>query len=166
MTEQSIVQAGMAAPGFALPAIGGKANAEGQVISLEDFRGKQVVVLYFYPKDQTPGCTSEACDFRDRSADLTALGTIVLGVSPDSVKSHGKFIEKQQLNFPLLADEGHKVCEAYGVWAQKSMAGHKYMGVERSTFVIDRQGQIAQAWRKVKVTGHVDEVIEAVRKLG
>jgi peroxiredoxin Q/BCP len=113
----------------------------------------------------TSGCTVEACDFRDASAQLKKLGAVVLGVSPDPVKKHVKFTEKEKLNFPLLADEDHKVCEAYEVWKEKSMYGVKYMGVERSTFLIDKDGKLAKEWRKVKVEGHVAEVLAALKEL-
>ena len=127
-------------------------------ISLNDFKG-QKVVLYFYPKDNTSGCTQEACDFRDNINRLTSFATVI-GVSPDSIKSHLKFKEKQNLNFVLLSDPEHKLAEAFNVWVEKSMYGRKYMGIERSTFVLDENLNIIKEWRKVKVKGHVDEVIE------
>ena len=126
--------------------------------SLNDFEG-QKVVLYFYPKDNTSGCTQEACDFRDNINRLTNFATVI-GVSPDSIKSHLKFKEKQDLNFILLSDPEHKLAEAFNVWTEKSMYGRKYMGIERSTFVLDENLNIIKEWRKVKVKGHVDEVIE------
>lgn len=126
--------------------------------SLNDFKG-QKVILYFYPKDNTSGCTQEACDFRDNINRLTSL-TTVIGVSPDSIKSHLKFKEKQSLNFILLSDPEHKLAEAFNVWVEKSMYGRKYMGIERSTFVLDENLNIIKEWRKVKVKGHVDDVIE------
>lgn len=126
--------------------------------SLNDFKG-QKVILYFYPKDNTSGCTQEACDFRDNINRLTSFATII-GVSPDSIKSHLKFKEKQSLNFILLSDPEHKLAEAFNVWVEKSMYGRKYMGIERSTFVLDENLNIIKEWRKVKVKGHVDEVIE------
>ena len=126
--------------------------------SLNDFKG-QKVILYFYPKDNTSGCTQEACDFRDNINRLTSFATVI-GVSPDSIKSHLKFKEKQSLNFILLSDPEHKLAEAFNVWVEKSMYGRKYMGVERSTFVLDENLNIVKEWRKVKVKGHVDEVIE------
>ena len=126
--------------------------------SLNDFKG-QKVVLYFYPKDNTSGCTQEACDFRDNINRLTSFATVI-GVSPDSIKSHLKFKEKQSLNFILLSDSEHKLAEAFNVWVEKSMYGRKYMGIERSTFVIDENLNIIKEWRKVKVKGHVDEVID------
>jgi peroxiredoxin Q/BCP len=132
----------------------------------EDFdlaahKGKNVVV-YFYPKADTPGCTVEACEFRDNHKKIDKLDTIVVGVSPDTPKALAKFKQKFNLNFPLLADVDHKVAEAYGVWAEKSMYGKKYMGIERTTFVIDKEGNIAKIFRKVKPAGHAEEILEAV----
>ena len=126
--------------------------------SLNDFKG-QKVILYFYPKDNTSGCTQEACDFRDNINRLTSFATVI-GVSPDSIKSHLKFKEKQSLNFILLSDPEHKLAEAFNVWVEKSMYGRKYMGIERSTFALDENLNIIKEWRKVKVKGHVDEVIK------
>ena len=126
--------------------------------SLNDFKG-QKVILYFYPKDNTSGCTQEACDFRDNINRLTSFATVI-GVSPDSIKSHLKFKEKQGLNFILLSDPEHKLAQAFNVWVEKSMYGRKYMGIERSTFVLDENLNIIKEWRKVKVKGHVDEVID------
>ena len=126
--------------------------------SLNDFKG-QKVILYFYPKDNTSGCTQEACDFRDNINRLTSFATVI-GVSPDSIKSHLKFKEKQSLNFILLSDPEHKLAETFNVWVEKSMYGRKYMGIERSTFVLDENLNIIKEWRKVKVKGHVDEVID------
>ncbi|MDP4198169.1 MAG: thioredoxin-dependent thiol peroxidase [Bacteroidota bacterium] len=145
------------------PEITAKDDA-GNTISLNDFRGKNVV-LYFYPKDMTSGCTREACDFRDNFARVERKDAVVLGVSPDSEKSHGKFKEKYELPFTLLADEDKKIVNDYGVWKEKSMYGRKYIGVERTTFVIDKKGKIAKIFPKVKVTGHVDEVLEALAAL-
>ena len=126
--------------------------------SLNDFKG-QKVILYFYPKDNTSGCTQEACDFRDNINRITSFATVI-GVSPDTIKSHLKFKEKQSLNFILLSDPEHKLAEAFNVWVEKSMYGRKYMGIERSTFVLDENLNIIKEWRKVKVKGHVDEVID------
>ena len=126
--------------------------------SLNDFKG-QKVILYFYPKDNTSGCTQEACDFRDNINRLTSFATVI-GVSPDSIKSHLKFKEKQSLDFILLSDPEHKLAEAFKVWVEKSMYGRKYMGIERSTFMLDENLNIIKEWRKVKVKGHVDEVID------
>ena len=129
--------------------------------SLNDFKG-QKVILYFYPKDNTSGCTQEACDFRDNINRLTSFATVI-GVSPDSIKSHLKFKEKQSLNFILLSDPEHKLAEAFNVWVEKSMYGRKYMCIERSTFILDENLNIIKEWRKVKVKGHVDEVIDFLK---
>lgn len=129
--------------------------------TLADFKG-QKVVLYFYPKDNTSGCTQEACDFRDNMNRITPIATVI-GVSPNDIKSHKKFKEKQDLNFLLLSDTEHTLSEAFGVWKEKSMYGKKYMGIERSTFILDENGNIVQEWRKVKVNGHVDEIIQYLK---
>lgn len=152
-----MLHVGDAAPEFALP------NGAGETVRLSDLRGKKVV-LYFYPKDMTPGCTQEACDFRDRYAALQEAGAVVLGVSPDSARSHAKFAEKHTLPFPLLADEDHSIATAYGVWKEKSMYGRAFMGIERSTFLIDENGTIARIWPKVKVAGHGDAVLAALQE--
>ena len=131
--------------------------------SLNDFKG-QKVILYFYPKDNTSGCTQEACDFRDNINRLASYATVIC-VSPDSVKSHKSFKEKQSLNFILLSDPEHKLAEEFEVWKEKSMYGRKYMGIERSTFILDKNGKIEKEWRKVKVKGHVDEVIEYLKAI-
>ena len=135
-------------------------NAEGNEkgFSFNDFKGQRVI-LYFYPKDNTSGCTQEACDFRDNINRLTRYATVI-GVSPDSIKSHKSFKEKLSLNFILLSDPEHKLAEEFEVWKEKSMYGRKYMGIERSTFILDKNGKIEKEWRKVKVKGHVDEVLE------
>jgi peroxiredoxin Q/BCP len=133
----------------------------GDKVKLKDLQGK-TVVLYFYPKDNTSGCTKEACDFRDSITQFKKKNTVVLGVSPDSVKSHEKFKTKFELPFPLLADEDHAIAENYGVWKEKSMYGRKYMGIERTTFVIDGAGKIAAIYPKVSVTGHVAEVLASL----
>jgi thioredoxin-dependent peroxiredoxin len=133
----------------------------GKKVSLKDFRGKRVI-LYFYPKDNTPGCTQEACDFRDGMAQFNKKGVVVLGVSPDGVESHQKFKTKFELPFPLLVDEDHKIAEAYGAWGEKSMYGRKFMGIIRSTFLIDEKGKIAETFEKVKVGGHVDQLLGKV----
>jgi peroxiredoxin Q/BCP len=153
------VAEGKKAPAFTLQ------DASGNKISLRDFRGKNVVVLYFYPKDMTPGCTQEACSFRDLKAEFEQAGAVILGVSPDSVDSHGKFITKHGLNFPLLSDPDAKVASKYGVWKEKRMYGRTYMGIERTTFVIDKEGTIRKIFPKVKVDKHADEVLEVVRSL-
>jgi len=149
---------GQSAPDFALTA------SDGTTVRLSDLRGKKVV-LYFYPKDDTPGCTKEACSFRDNIGVLQNMGVAVLGVSADSVASHQKFAQKYGLNFPLLADEGAQVATAYGVWKEKQQYGRRYMGIERTTFLIDENGIIRKIFPKVKVDGHVEEVIEAIRSL-
>lgn len=133
-------------------------NGQEKEFSLSDFKG-QKVVLYFYPKDNTSGCTQEACDFRDNFNRLTSKA-VVIGVSPDSIKSHLKFKENHSLNFMLLSDPEHKLSEAFGAWGEKSMYGRKYFGIIRSTFILDENGEITKEWRKVKVKGHVDEVLE------
>ena len=130
---------------------------DGSTVSLRDFAGR-TLVLYFYPKDDTSGCTTQACEIRDNIADFGELGVSVVGVSPDGVESHVKFKEKYGLNFPLLADEDHALAEAFGVWKEKSMYGRTYMGIERSTFVIDGEGTIVEAWRKVKPKEHVSKL--------
>ncbi len=147
-----MLSVGDAAPDFTL-----KSDA-GEEVHLKDLRGKKVV-LYFYPKDDTPGCTTEACDFRDKQKKISVKNAVVLGVSPDSVESHVKFKKKFNLPFVLLSDAEKKIVEAYGVWKEKSMYGRKYMGVERTTFVIDEKGKIEQVFPKVSVTGHVDAVL-------
>lgn len=133
----------------------------GGKVSLADYKGKNVI-LYFYPKDDTPGCTKEACAFRDSFGDFKKKGAVVLGVSPDSVKSHDKFVEKFKLPFTLLADEDKKIVEAYGVWGQKSFMGRKYMGVYRVTFLIGPDGRIKKIWPAVKPDEHADEVLAAL----
>lgn len=147
---------GDTAPAFTLPRDGG-----GEV-SLSDFAGKKVV-LYFYPKDDTPGCTKEAIGFTDMVAEFDAAGTVILGVSKDSVKKHDKFVAKHDLKIALLSDEEGDVCERYGTWVEKSMYGKTYMGIERATYLIGADGKIAEVWRKVKVPGHVEAVLEAAR---
>jgi peroxiredoxin Q/BCP len=150
------IEKGSKAPDFKLAA------DDGSTVALEDLKGKKVV-LYFYPKDDTPGCTTQACDLRDAMPKFDDIDAVVLGVSPDSVKSHQKFKKKFDLNFPLLADEDHKVAEAYGVWQEKNNYGIKALGIVRSTFLIDEQGKIIDVWRKVKAAEHADWVAE---KLG
>ena len=157
MLTPTRLQVGQTAPDFTLPRDGGT------TVTLSAFRpGK--VVLYFYPKDDTPGCTQESCDFRDNMTALKRLKVQVIGISKDSVKKHDKFKEKYELNFPLASDENGDVCEQYGVWVEKSMYGKKYMGIERSTFLIDENGKIAQLWRKVSVTAHVTEVLKVLKE--
>jgi len=153
--EVFMLKVGDSAPAFTL------LDDQGNKVALKDFKGKKVV-LYFYPKDLTPGCTVEACDFRDAATLLKKKKAVVLGVSKDSVALHQKFKDKHDLNFPLLADEAGKVCEAYGVWQEKSMYGKKYMGIARTTFVIGPTGKIEHIFEKVKVKGHTDEVLEVL----
>lgn len=151
-----MLEEGKKAPAFDL------LNQDGNKISLKDFSGKKIV-LYFYPKDDTSGCTKEACSFRDSFPKFKKSDAVILGVSPDSVKSHKKFAEKYDLNFDLLADEDKKVVQLYDVWKEKSMYGRKYMGVERTTFIIDEKGKIKKIFPKVKVDGHEKEVLEALK---
>ena len=143
---------GQKAPAFTLP------NQDGKIMRLADFKGKKVV-LYFYPKDDTPGCTKESCAFRDGLDEIHDSGAVVLGVSGDSVDSHKKFAKKFNLNFPLLSDEKKTVLQAYGVWKEKSLYGRKFMGIERTTFIIDEQGKLDDIFQKVKVDGHLEEVL-------
>ena len=147
---------GKPAPDFTLP------STTGEPISLKQFKGKKTVVLYFYPKDDTSGCSKEACAFRDVHADLEKFGVVVLGVSTDAMDSHLAFRDRLKLPFPLLADEEATVSKLYGVYKQRNLYGKKYMGIERTTFVIDRTGRTAQIWPKVKVEGHMADVLEFV----
>ncbi|MGO9923085.1 MAG: thioredoxin-dependent thiol peroxidase [Isosphaeraceae bacterium] len=150
-----MIEPGKPAPDFTLT------DQSGNNVILSKLKGSPVV-LYFYPKDDTPGCTKEACGFRDAIADYKRAGTTILGVSPDSSESHAKFARKFELPFALLADTDRKVCEAYGVWKEKSMYGKKYMGVERTTFVIDAKGIVRSVFPRVKVDGHVAAVLKAI----
>jgi peroxiredoxin Q/BCP len=152
------VEPGQNAPAFTLTA------DDGSKVRLSDFKG-QPVVLYFYPKDDTPGCTREACAFRDQRGEFQKLGAAVLGISADSIESHVEFRDKFQLNFPLLVDADHKVAEAYGAWREKNMYGKKSMGIQRSTFVIDSTGKVGRVWRAVKVDGHDEQVLAAIVNL-
>jgi thioredoxin-dependent peroxiredoxin len=154
----AMLDVGDKAPAFSLE------DQSGKTVKLSDFKGK-TVVLYFYPKDDTPGCTREACAFRDEHSALRKAGAVVLGVSPDSGASHAKFAGKYDLPFPLLADTAHAVSEKYGAWGEKSLYGRKFMGIIRSTFLIDGSGKVARVWPKVKVDGHVDMVLEAIREM-
>jgi len=138
--------------------------SNGKVVSLDDFKGK-IIVLYFYPKDDTPGCTVEACGFRDSIKDFKKYNAVVLGVSPDSVLKHNKFIEKFKLPFILLSDEEKEICKAYGVWVEKSMYGRKYMGVARTTFIISKDGKILKVFEKVKPQEHTQEVLAFLKAL-
>ncbi len=155
MTQPAV---GDKAPDISLPRDGG------EMVNLSDFAGKKVV-LYFYPKDDTPGCTKEAIGFTESVAEFAALDTVILGVSKDSIRKHDKFVAKHELKIALLSDEDGDVCERYGTWVEKSMYGKTYMGIERATYLIGADGKIAQAWRKVRVPGHVEAVLEAVRDL-
>ncbi len=153
MTQPAV---GDQAPAISLPRDGG------EIVNLSDFAGKKVV-LYFYPKDDTPGCTKEAIGFTDVVDEFAALDTVILGVSKDSVKKHDKFVAKHDLKIALLSDEDGDVCERYGTWVEKNMYGKTYMGIERATYLIGADGKIVQVWRKVRVPGHVDAVLDAVR---
>jgi thioredoxin-dependent peroxiredoxin len=153
-----MIKEGQPAPDFELP------DQRGEPVRLSDFRGRKVV-LYFYPKANTPGCTTQACGIRDHQADYGSAGAVVLGVSPDPVKAVKKFYEKQHLNFELLADEDHEVSEAYGVWVEKSMYGKTYWGASRTTFLIDEDGVVRKVIKKVKPETHDDEVLAALRGL-
>lgn len=145
------------APDFTLP------NEKGEIVRLSDFLGKYVV-LYFYPKDMTPGCTTEACDFRDMHNDFSKLNAVIVGISMDDEARHMKFIEKHGLPFSLLVDKDHAIAEAYGVWVQKKMYGREFMGIERSTFLINEQGIVVKEWRKVRVKNHVEDVLNYLRE--
>ncbi|MGA8195833.1 MAG: thioredoxin-dependent thiol peroxidase [Acetobacteraceae bacterium] len=153
------VEEGAAAPDFELPATGGR------TVSSRSLHGKPFV-LYFYPKADTPGCTKEACAFQEALPQLGKIGIDVIGVSPDKMRPIEKFAEKFKLTFPLASDETHALADRFGTWVEKSMYGRKYMGMERSTFLIDRNGKIAKVWRKVSVTGHAAEVLAAAQALG
>ena len=154
----SMPEPGTLAPEFSLPADGG------ETLSSSDFKGKKLV-LYFYPKDNTPGCTKQAIGFTGLKSEFDAADTVILGVSRDSVKKHDNFIEKKELGIRLLSDEDGALCERYGVWQEKKLYGRTFMGIVRSTFLIDRDGKIARVWPKVKVAGHMEEVLEAARAL-
>ncbi|MEI6046134.1 MAG: thioredoxin-dependent thiol peroxidase [Chloroflexota bacterium] len=158
MSDTSELQEGQVAPDFTLP------DETGKTVSLKDLQGK-LVVLFFYPKDDTPGCTVEACSFRDNTEHLIWSGALIYGISPDNVDSHKKFSTKFSLSFPLLADEGAEVATAYGVWKERNMYGKKFMGVVRTTFLIDGQGNIAKIWHKVKPEGHAEEVLHFIERL-
>ena len=150
-----MIEAGQPAPDFEL------ATDQGNTVRLSDFRGRKVI-LYFYPKDDTPGCTTQACDLRDHIEEIDARGAVVLGVSPDDVASHRKFKQKFGLNFTLLADADHQVAETYGVWKEKNLYGRKSMGVERTSFVIDETGRVAKVLPRVKPADHVGQILELV----
>ena len=157
-TQAPAIEVGTPAPDFTMPTDGGGS------VTLSALRGKPVI-LYFYPKDDTSGCTSEACGFRDQLPDFSGLDAVIIGVSKDSVASHDKFKAKYELPFTLASDKETGVAEAYGVWVEKSMYGRKYMGLERATFLIDKDGIVRNVWRKVKVTGHVAAVLKALQAL-
>ncbi len=152
------IEVGKKAPAFTLK------TYDGSKVKLSDLQGSPVVV-YFYPKDDTPGCTRQACAFRDQKETLAELGAVVLGMSPDSVESHIKFRDKYSLNFTLLADLEHKIAEKYGAWREKNMYGKLKMGIQRSTYLIDAAGKVAKVWKRVKVEGHDEKVLEALREL-
>jgi thioredoxin-dependent peroxiredoxin len=152
------IEPGQRAPAFTLSA------DDGTKVRLSDLKGR-AVVLYFYPRDDTPGCTREACAFRDLKAELAERGAVVLGVSSDSLESHAKFRDKYGLNFPLLADTNHKIAEKYGAWREKNMYGKKTIGIQRSTFLIDPAGRVARVWKQVKVDGHDARVLAALSEL-
>ncbi|MGZ9586812.1 thioredoxin-dependent thiol peroxidase [Paenibacillus marinisediminis] len=154
MTES--LHIGQAVPNFTLP------GSNGQDVSLNNYRGKKVVI-YFYPKDMTPSCTQESCNFRDYHGDFEKHNAVVIGISPDPLKRHAKFIEKHQLPFLLLADEEHQVADLFGVWQLKKNFGKEYYGIVRSTFLIDEEGKLVQEWRAVKVKGHTEAVLQAVK---
>ena len=156
--DNGMLNVGDKAPEFSLPVDGG------ETVSLADFAGEKHVVLYFYPKDNTPGCTTEAKDFRDHIDTFEKADTVVLGVSKDSVKKHDNFKAKHDLPFQLISDESSDLCEQFGVWVEKNMYGKKYMGVERTTYLIDETGKILHEWNKVKVPGHVEEVLAVAKE--
>jgi peroxiredoxin Q/BCP len=158
MAENTRIKVGDLAPDFTLP------DQNGAQFSLKELRGR-VVVLYFYPKDHTPGCTREACDFRDGHQQFQAAGAVVIGISPDKPASHTKFIQDYQLPFTLLADTTHQIMESYGAWGPKKMYGVERIGVIRSTVLIDKEGKVAALWPSVKVDGHAEVVLETIRKL-
>lgn len=151
------IEVGKKAPDFALQ------NQDGETVRLSDYAGKRVV-LYFYPKDMTPGCTNQACDFRDNYEQFKDLNTVILGVSPDPIERHQKFIDKHELPFPLLADTEQEVAKLYDVWKLKKMFGKEFYGIERSTFIIDEEGIVRKIWRKVRVKGHIDETIQFIKE--
>lgn len=152
-----MLEAGNEAPDFSLQA------TDGKTVTLADFKGKNVV-LYFYPRDMTPGCTTEACDFRDQNEKFKEIGTVVIGISPDPIEKHQKFTKKHNLPFTLLADTEHETAKAYGAWQLKKTFGNEYWGIIRSTFVIDKDGKIVKVWSKVKVKDHVQEVYRFIKE--
>jgi thioredoxin-dependent peroxiredoxin len=164
MSETQIKELQLA-PDFTLPAVGSDDVVKNGQVHLADLRGK-TVVLYFYPKDDTPGCTAEACSFRDADHEIQKRGVVVLGISADDIPSHQKFADKYGLSFPLLADTDTIVSQLYGVWKEKNMYGKKYMGVNRETFLIDKDGIVRKVWPKVKAAEHAQEVFETIESLG
>jgi thioredoxin-dependent peroxiredoxin len=156
VTDKNLPVVGRQAPDFTLP------SSSGGTVSLSGLRGKKVVI-YFYPKDLTPTCTQQSEDFRDHYGEFQALGIELIGISTDPIKSHHKFIAKHALPFPLLSDTERKVCEQYGVWKLKKTFGHEYMGIERSTFLIDEKGKLVREWRNVRLKNHIQEVLNAVK---
>lgn len=165
MSEEQSVQENQPAPDFTLPAVGSEDVVKNGQVHLRDLR-EHTVVLYFYPKDDTPGCTKEACSFRDANREMQKRGIVVLGVSTDSVDSHKKFAEKYGLSFPLLADVDTTVSQLYGVYGEKNLYGRKYMGVSRETFLIDKDGIVRKVWPKVKPDDHAQEVLDSIESLG
>lgn len=153
--QQASLQIGRPVPDFELPA------TNGATVKLSDYRGRKVII-YFYPKDMTTACTQESCDFRDATPSFSDANTVILGISTNDLKSHHKFIQKYELPFLLLADPEHQVCELFGVWQEKKLYGRVYMGIVRSTFLIDEEGVLIQQWRNIKVKGHVDNVKQAL----
>ena len=164
MTETQVKEQ-QPAPDFALPAIGSADIVKNGQIHLQDLRGRNIV-LYFYPKDNTPGCTAEACSFRDANHEMQKRGIVVLGVSADDIASHQKFADEYSLPFPLLADTDTAVSQLYGVWKERNMYGKKFMGVNRETFLIDKDGVVRKIWHKVKADGHAQEVLDTTEALG
>ncbi len=164
MSDAQSVQEEQAAPDFTLPAVGSEDVVKNGQVHLQDLKGR-TIVLYFYPKDDTPGCTKEACSFRDANREMQKRGIVVLGVSTDSVDSHQKFAGKYGLSFPLLADTDTTVSQLYGVYGEKSLYGRKYIGVSRETFLIDKDGIVRKVWPKVKPDDHASEVLEAIEAL-
>ena len=165
MSSTMSVQEQQAAPDFTLPAVGSDDVVKNGQVHLADLRGR-VVVLYFYPKDDTPGCAAEACSFRDANHEMQKRGIVVLGVSADDIASHQKFADKYGLPFPLLADTDTKVSQQYGVWKEKEYAGKKFMGINRETFLIDKDGIVRKVWPKVNAAEHAQEVLETIESLG
>ena len=159
MSQADKLKEGKLAPAFSLPA------SSGEKVNLKDFKGSKAVVLYFYPKDNTPGCTLESCDFASLHSKFKSKDAVILGVSPDGLASHEKFITKFKLPFVLLADEEHLVAEKYGAWGEKNLYGKKYMGILRSTFLINKAGKLARIWPKVSPKGHAAEVLNALKEL-